>query len=68
MQRQYGILLVAIATILAIPVWAQPQPNLRVGAAKVSITPQESFFPFPQAKLGFVGVHDPIFARAIVVV
>jgi hypothetical protein len=67
MQRRHGIVLLVIATAFAIQATAQLQPNLRVGAAKVSITPQENFFPFPQAKRGFVGVHDPIFARAIVV-
>lgn len=59
------LLLSATLALFAIPVVAQLQ--LRVGAAKVSITPPDSFFPYPQAKAGFVDVHDPVFARAIVV-
>jgi hypothetical protein len=42
---------------------------LRVGAAKADITPPASMFPIPgyQGRTTFVGVHDPVFARALVV-
>ena len=65
MYRLKLLILVAALTCSAPGIFSQSQ--LRVGAAKVSITPPDSFFPYPQADRGFVDVHDPIFARAIVV-
>ena len=62
-----GILLAAAMVGFAGPASPQSRSDLKVGAAKVSITPPDDFFPYPQAKRGFVGVHDPIFARVIVV-
>lgn len=47
---------------------AQSGP-LKVGAAKADITPPQAMFPIPGGNnraAGFVGVHDPLFARAIV--
>lgn len=41
--------------------------DLRAGAAKVSITPPASDFPFaPNSEPPFVGVHDDVYARALV--
>jgi len=41
--------------------------NLRAGAARVEITPSADELPFPARNLPpFVGVHDPVFARALV--
>ena len=65
MKLHRQVLLPVLVAYVAVPLFAQSQ--LRVGAAKVSITPPESFFPYPQADRGFVDVHDPIYARAIVV-
>jgi hypothetical protein len=65
MKSQRQVQLPFLIAILAFPLVAHSQ--LRVGAAKVSITPPDSYFPYPQAEAGFVDVHDPVFARAIVV-
>ena len=43
------------------PVWAQPDSVLRVGAAKVDITPAADALPE-----SYLGVNDLIYARAIV--
>lgn len=58
------------------PVTAQPADALRVGASRISITPDASVFPFAPSRQvslntgpgekSFVGVHDDIFARALV--
>jgi neutral ceramidase len=46
---------------------AAQQGRLRAGAAKVDITPAADEFPYPDAgELPFVGVHDPLFTRALV--
>lgn len=53
---------------LALPAMALADPApLQAGAARVEITPPASEFPY-QAKgeKPFVGVHDPVFVRAIV--
>jgi len=39
--------------------------NLRAGAAKVDITPPKEWFPI-QGRQVLAGVHDPLFARALV--
>jgi hypothetical protein len=45
---------------------AQPG-NLRAGAGRVDVTPTPDVFPYSDAyqKPPFVGVHDPVFARAL---
>jgi neutral ceramidase len=40
--------------------------NLRAGAAKVDITPPSSMFPITDGNTKYGSVHDPIFARALV--
>jgi neutral ceramidase len=54
-------------TLLISPALLAQQPGpLRAGAAKVDITPPEEMFPIPQGAQVLGGVHDPIFARALV--
>src|SRR4051794_40713853 len=48
--------------LLAAPVSRSAETTLRVGAARVDITPSEKALP-----KGFEGINDPIFVRAIVV-
>ena len=40
--------------------------NLRVVAGKVSITPPDYMFPTGVEHKNFIGVHDSVFARSIV--
>ena len=46
---------------------AQPG-NLRAGAGRVDVTPTPDVFPYADAyqKPPFIGVHDPVFARALI--
>jgi neutral ceramidase len=56
-----GLLLLVSSTLLA----QQPGP-LRAGAAKVDISPTKEMFPIAQGPQTLGGVHDPIYARALV--
>ena len=61
MKRQ--LQLISAAIILSAAAFAQPdQPSLRVGAAKVDVTPAKS--ELPQSSLGIL---DQIYTRAIVI-
>jgi neutral ceramidase len=52
--------------VLSSIVAAQTGPgNLKVGAAKADISPPKEMFPM-NAGQNYIGVHDPLFARAIV--
>jgi len=66
-KRFWGSILVAACTAATI---SAQSGNLRAGAARVDITPPASEFPFPLIASGpmpqFVGVHDPLYARALV--
>ncbi len=42
------------------------QGSLRAGAAKVEISPAADAFPYLSEELPYVGTHDPIFTRALV--
>ena len=54
----------ALLACLAPAAWAG---QLRAGAGKVSITPADDVFPYvAQGERDFVGVHDEVFARALV--
>jgi hypothetical protein len=56
-----------VATAFASFVTAAYAGELRAGAAKVSITPSADEFPYTVPKeRSFVGVHDDLFARALV--
>lgn len=54
-----------IATLTAHAQTAGMGP-LRAGAAKVDITPTKDMFPIPEGVQTLDGVHDPLYARAIV--
>ena len=65
-----------VALVSAAALCGAEPGNLRVGAAKVDISPPASFFPYMQCGMklppdrtrgAVVGVHDPLYARAIVV-
>lgn len=59
-----ALLTVALGSGLWVPVRAG---ELRAGAAKVSITPTPDEFPYTIGReRSFVGVHDEVFARALV--
>ena len=63
LRRLRAAIAVGVMAIAA-PAMAGP---LRAGAAKVSITPTPDEFPYAvKGELPFVGVHDPVFARALV--
>jgi neutral ceramidase len=49
------------------PVWGAEANSLRVGAAKVDITPKDLTGLVSVWAKAFEGVHDPIYARALVV-
>jgi neutral ceramidase len=48
------------------PIWAAEVNNLRVGAAKVDITPKDLTGLVSVWAKAFEGVHDPIYARVLV--
>jgi neutral ceramidase len=57
-----------MANLLLMPLFLGAQPNtLRVGAAKVDITPKDLSGLVSVWAEPFTGVHDPIFARAVVI-
>jgi neutral ceramidase len=68
MSRRFLVLLLAAACTAA-TLGAQ-SGNLRAGAARVDITPPANEFPFPltaqEPMSSYVGVHDPLYARALV--
>jgi len=57
--------LAAAAFGAAATVCAAQTGNLRAGAAKVDITPPRDMFPI-QGRQVLAGVHDPLYARALV--
>ena len=60
-----GLVSTALLTALALPAQAGA---LRVGVGKVSITPPPEIFPYvAHGERDFVGVHDDIYARALVI-
>ena len=63
------VTLLFLAAISLPTAFGAEQGVLRVGAAKVDISPPVSFFPYPPdgRRGAVVGVHDPLYARAIVV-
>lgn len=64
-----GRLLAAFAAMLLVTGFTAPARagELRAGAAKVSITPPADEFPYQWgSERSFVGVHDDVFARALV--
>ena len=70
-KRNAGVLLrlvLAVLATIAIPVCSTAQSNtLRAGAAKVDITPKDLTGLWMVWAQPFDGVHDPIWARAVVV-
>jgi len=67
------MIIVCFFLVSACAIYASDTEVLRVGAAKADITPPDNFFPFGAparpggiARGGFVGVHDRIYVRAIV--
>src|SRR5580704_4917131 len=54
--------LAALALLISPAFSAAQMGPLRAGAAKVDISPTKDMFPFH----GFAGVHDPLYARALV--
>jgi hypothetical protein len=56
---------VAAGVMLAAAVCPAQMGSLRAGAARVDITPPKEMFPL-QNTLLFSGVHDPVYARALV--
>ena len=67
--RRLIVSLVAAAHIAALtpPLQAAETGSLRAGAAKVDITPKELTGLYSVWATRFTGVHDPIYARALVV-
>jgi neutral ceramidase len=73
-MKLHWILAVFLCSLMIPPrVQAAETGQLRVGAAKVDISPPASMFPIPSAfsqgqrpRRNFVGVHDPIYVRALV--
>jgi hypothetical protein len=55
-----------ILQLFVMPLLAQQSGLLRAGAAKVDITPPKEMFPINQGMQVLGGVHDPIYARALV--
>src|SRR5580704_3702660 len=54
---------VAVMTLLISPAFSAEQKGpLRAGAARVDISPTKDMFPLR----GFADVHDPLYARALV--
>jgi neutral ceramidase len=73
MKRILPALLMAALVLSAGVVWGADSGTLRVGAAKVDITPPASMFPFvsqgpagPTSRPSMVGVHDPLYVKAMV--
>ena len=60
------VLLLGLAALLA-GVGGAHAADLRAGAAKIAITPAADEFPYTApGEKPYVGVHDPVFARALV--
>ena len=57
--------LAALALLISPTFGAEQMGPLRAGAAKVDISPPKGMFPL-QASQTFAGVHDPLYARALV--
>jgi hypothetical protein len=56
-----------LAAVLAVQALAAESGALRAGAAQIDITPAPDEFPYLAAgERPYVGVHDPVFARALV--
>jgi hypothetical protein len=70
MLRRFSswFLFLFLITNLANIVNAAPAGHLRAGAARVDVTPTADAFPYADKfqKPPFIGVHDPVFARALV--
>jgi hypothetical protein len=62
-----GFPLFVVALCLAGGAKAATAGNLRAGAARVDVTPPPEVFPYADAhqQPPFIGVHDPVFARAL---
>jgi neutral ceramidase len=58
--------LAGLALMISTSLVAQQSGPLRAGVAKVDITPTPGMFPIHQGPQTLGGVHDPIFARALV--
>ena len=58
--------LAALTLLIAPALFAQQAGPLRAGAAKVDITPTAAMFPIHQGPQTLGDVHDPLFARALV--
>ncbi len=67
MTSRLTIRLAAVATILLCAMTASAQSGtLRAGAAKADITPSADMFPLSGGQPPYGSVHDPLFARALV--
>lgn len=56
-----------VLTLSIQPLWAADASALRVGVAKLDITPNSLIKVNPNDFGDFAGVHDPIFARALII-
>ncbi len=71
MKKKKTIILLSVSLIwlltLNVSAAGVQSGNLRVGAGKVSITPPEFMFPTGVEHKNFIGVHDSVFVRSIVI-
>ena len=58
--------MIACLIICTSPIWGAEANSLRIGAAKVDITPKDMTGLVSVWAKAFEGVHDPIYARALV--
>ncbi len=68
-QHRVGVPALAVCACLSLAVprsWGAETHNLRVGAAKVEITPKDLTGLIGVVNRPFQGVHDPLFVRALV--
>src|SRR5580693_5640297 len=65
-EQKVAFLVVAVCGFLAAPQSWAAAPALRVGAAKVDITPKDLTGLVGVVNRPITGVHDPLFARALV--
>ena len=65
--RIVSILFCAMACLCAVPMWGADANALKAGAARVDITPKDFNGLWMVWAQPFTGVHDPIYARAVVI-
>src|SRR6516165_5440296 len=66
MKRSIFQAIAGMALLTSTVLFAQQAGPLRAGAAKVDISPAKDMFPIAQGPQTLGGVHDPIYARALV--